>query len=415
VKPGLSSFAQNTAAAGASLAGLVDFVKSEVPEADWSVTPIWLKATAGLRMVEKAQSDAILESVRSFLSNKETSPFHFRQSWARIIPGIEEGGFGWLAYNYLKKIIGPKKAPNAEEPYAVIEMGGASAQVTQMAPTIKDAEAIPEEYRISFTIEKDTYHLYTHSYLGFGAEQAREQVNNLLTKLFHGKIITKSLAKRMLEEAGDMMDPCLNSGYKRPSTTPRKEVYEGALGTYFNISGSATKDSCMNFIQKIFTDSAPHNNKNCDTKQRSPYSFGCTYQPNFLVNSKNLLLFENFYYSSSAIGVKPLLATIEEGPIKFPLVTTLENLRDATNAYCSAAWEELQTSYPKDTQPKEVNTKMCFVGSYAYTFLTDGLKLPKNKQVTIQKDVGPSEIEWALGAAYKEAAEFLKRTHLRPT
>jgi len=54
------------------------------------------------------------------------------------IIGNEEGGFGWIAFNYLKKIIGPKKLPNSEEPYAVVEMGGASAQVSQMAPTLKD-------------------------------------------------------------------------------------------------------------------------------------------------------------------------------------------------------------------------------------------------------------------------------------
>ena len=52
--------------------------------------------------------------------------------------GNEEGGFGWIAFNYLKKIIGPKKSATAESPYAVVEMGGASAQVSQMAPTAKD-------------------------------------------------------------------------------------------------------------------------------------------------------------------------------------------------------------------------------------------------------------------------------------
>jgi len=39
------------------------------------------------------------------------------------------GAFGWIAYNYLMKVIGPKKPAGTVEPYAVIEMGGASAQV----------------------------------------------------------------------------------------------------------------------------------------------------------------------------------------------------------------------------------------------------------------------------------------------
>jgi hypothetical protein len=44
-----------------------------------------------------------------------------------------------------------------------------------------------------------------------------------------------------------------------------------------------------------------------------------------------------------------------------------------------------------------------------------GLQIDKLKTITIQKDVGESEIEWALGAAYKEGADFLKRKNLRTT
>ena len=42
VKPGLSSFAHKPTEAGASLTGLVEFMKQQVPESDWPVTPIWL-------------------------------------------------------------------------------------------------------------------------------------------------------------------------------------------------------------------------------------------------------------------------------------------------------------------------------------------------------------------------------------
>jgi hypothetical protein len=59
-----------------------------------------------------------------FLSDKTKCPFFFRSSWAKIISGNEEAGFAWIAYNYLKKIIGPKKIMS-QKPYAVVEMGGA--------------------------------------------------------------------------------------------------------------------------------------------------------------------------------------------------------------------------------------------------------------------------------------------------
>ena len=126
------------------------------------------------------------------------------------ISGNEEGGFGWIAFNYLKKVIGPKKVyidfffifsldctemisrlqcflrqlhfvhfipftlslplypftslPQIANqiPYAVVEMGGASTQVSQLAPSKAEADAIPIEYRFSFEIEGTELN-YLHS------------------------------------------------------------------------------------------------------------------------------------------------------------------------------------------------------------------------------------------------------------
>lgn len=103
VKPGLSSFAKNPSDAGASLQGLIDFMKEQVPEPLWSTTPIWLKATAGMRLLPDDTTHLILTSVRDFLADTGNSPFLFRPPHASVISGNEEGGYGWIAYNYMKK------------------------------------------------------------------------------------------------------------------------------------------------------------------------------------------------------------------------------------------------------------------------------------------------------------------------
>jgi hypothetical protein len=41
---------------------------------------------------------------------------------------LQEGALGWLSFNYMKRIVGPKRQAGLE-PYAVVEMGGASSQV----------------------------------------------------------------------------------------------------------------------------------------------------------------------------------------------------------------------------------------------------------------------------------------------
>ena len=87
----------------------------------------------------------------------------------------------------------------------------------------------------------------------------------------------------------------------------------------------------------------------------------------------------------------------------------------AAQTVCNKNWTALQTQYPLDSQSKDNNIKWCFLSQYASTFLTRGLGLDPLKKITVQKDVGDSEIEWALGAAYREAAYLLQRTNLRPT
>jgi Golgi nucleoside diphosphatase len=75
-----------------------------------------------MRLLNIAESQAVLESVRRFLSDSSKSPFLFRKSWARIISGKEEGGFGWIAFNYLQKVIGSRRIDGIL-PYVVVEMG----------------------------------------------------------------------------------------------------------------------------------------------------------------------------------------------------------------------------------------------------------------------------------------------------
>ena len=87
---------------GVSLQGLVDFIKTQVPEEQWHNTPIWLKATAGLRLVEKSQSDAVLDSVRQFLGDSKNSPFMFKNSWARMWVMEDNNFFSFHVFQFFR-------------------------------------------------------------------------------------------------------------------------------------------------------------------------------------------------------------------------------------------------------------------------------------------------------------------------
>ena len=74
-KPGLSAYKEKTAEAGSSLTELLNHARSKIPAALHAETPIFLMATAGLRMVGEKAKDEILASVCAELSS---SGFLFR-------------------------------------------------------------------------------------------------------------------------------------------------------------------------------------------------------------------------------------------------------------------------------------------------------------------------------------------------
>lgn len=63
----------------------------------WHRTPVHVMATAGLRLLPRNQSAAILDNCRAVLA---ASGFAFKPSWARVLSGTEEGLFAWVAVNY---------------------------------------------------------------------------------------------------------------------------------------------------------------------------------------------------------------------------------------------------------------------------------------------------------------------------
>ena len=82
---------------------------------------------------------------------------------------------------------------------------------------------------------------------------------------------------------------------------------------------------------------------------------------------------------------------------EWPLLTNTKNILKASSDICMMDWQNAQTDYPKDSQPKDTTLKLCFSSSYAAVFLSTGLGIADDKVLTIQKEVEGSEIEWALG------------------
>ena len=163
IKPGLSAYKDKPSEAGASLLPLLAHAKTKIPPELYAKTPVFLMATAGLRMVGEAAKDAILQSVCSTLS---TSGFLFRCEWATLLDGRDEGLYGWVTVNYLLDAL---YTPPPPSPVGIIDLGGGSVQI--VFPT--DAKDAPKDYSQQLNFNGRKHELYIKSHLGFGLDAAR--------------------------------------------------------------------------------------------------------------------------------------------------------------------------------------------------------------------------------------------------
>jgi apyrase len=97
ITPGLSSFADEPELAQTALTDLVSYARDRVPQERWQHTPIMLLATAGMRMIPRSQAEQVLKVCRRELAS---SGFLFREQWASVISGQDEGVYAWVAANY---------------------------------------------------------------------------------------------------------------------------------------------------------------------------------------------------------------------------------------------------------------------------------------------------------------------------
>lgn len=220
IRPGISTFGARPDAVGTDhLQQLIDYALEVVPADMVPDTPIYLMATAGMRLLPAAQQTAVLHEACSYL--KETTSFalpdadtHCRDS-IQIIPGETEGLFGWLAANYLlggfdhPELNMHGAAQQQHHTYGFLDMGGASAQIA-FAPNRTEAA----EHADSLTLVRlrtldgqlAEHRVFSATWLGFGVNKARESYVQALAAQYESyNAATGALT---------VYDPCLPHGLR---------------------------------------------------------------------------------------------------------------------------------------------------------------------------------------------------------
>uniref|UniRef100_A0A0E0LV76 ATP-diphosphohydrolase n=1 Tax=Oryza punctata TaxID=4537 RepID=A0A0E0LV76_ORYPU len=349
--PGLSFFAADPGGAGRSLAPLVEFARRRVPPESWAGTDVRLMATAGLRLLDAAVAEAVLDSCRVLLRG---SGFRFQDEWAT------EGMYAWIAANYALGILGD----DSQDTTGIIELGGASVQVTFVTD-----KPLPPEFSHTLKFGDVTYNLYSHSFLHLGQNVAYESLHDMLSTPGH-----KSMATHLISQA-KYRDPCTPRGFspiegavKLPASVLESKVeyrpYAHAVGNF-----SECRSAALTILQKGREECRYHECR-----------MGAAFVPDL---DGKFLATENFYHTSKFFRLRSK--------------SFLSDLMLAGEQFCRGDWSKIKKEYRSFNEGELL--LFCFSSAYIVALLHDTLKVPlDDKRIDVANQIGGVPVDWALGA-----------------
>ena len=279
--PGISSYASHPTEAGTSIQPLLNFAIETVLHAegvtDLSGVPVFLGATAGMRMLPPATITSILSSIQTTV---QAAGFMYNPEWIRVLSGEEEGTFGWVAANSLLGTL----TNSSTETVGALDLGGASTQVT-----FHPDESILAGF-FDLNIASSQHRLYTHSYLYYGADQAR-------LRLFADLIAAAAAAAGSANGAA-VVNPCFPTGYTAAADSTHPTVL---------FTGSSDWEACLAAATKLITDYQPLTPSSpagvqCLHSDHQRCTFNGVYQPQVPPNMK-LLAMSSFYFDWKYFGL----------------------------------------------------------------------------------------------------------------
>lgn len=191
---------------------LLSHAREHIPPSLHKDTPLFLLATAGMRLLSPEEQARILQETCSFLSRHSNFKIDDPSdagpcgSSVRIITGEEEGLFGWIAVNYLMD--GFSSSSDNRTTYGFLDMGGASTQIAfEPSPESQKTTKNLIDVRLRLLGGEEIHHkVFVTTWLGYGTNQARERyVGNIITEY------ETSLPEQIDDDDVDhhVPDPCL--------------------------------------------------------------------------------------------------------------------------------------------------------------------------------------------------------------
>ncbi|KAK9742312.1 hypothetical protein RND81_03G163200 [Saponaria officinalis] len=376
-EPGLDKLVRNSTGLKTAIKPLLRWAAKQIPKTSHKTTSLFLYATAGVRLLPTVDSDWLLNHAWAVL---KSSPFVCQREWVKIISGMEEAYYGWIALNYETGILGavPKKST-----FGALDLGGSSLQVT-----FESKEPVHNKINLNLSIGPVKHHLNAYSLSGYGLNDAFDKS---VVRLLKGmpKVSKDDLVRGNVE----INHPCLHNGYKSQYACSQCAVNQeagsprygekvlgkgGKPGIPIRLIGSPNWAECSALAKFAVNLS--------EWSDLSP-GLDCDVQPCALTDN-HPHPHGQFYAMSGFFVVYRFFNLTADA--------TLDDVLEKGHRFCEKTWDAARKSVP----PQPFIEQYCFRAPYIVSLLRDGLHITDGQMM-----IGSGGTTWTQGVALVEAGK----------
>lgn len=381
----------NTTAVADHIVHVFDYAAKIVPPEYHLSTSVKFAATAGMRLLEEDEQDAVYDALYEGLMENEKFVFRgLSRNDIFTLGGDLEGFYGAVAANFLEGLIDTSLgavgdgSETSHAPLGALDMGGSSTQIVYLPRAEEDT---CENVECGRTQEGNTHlveeEFFSTSYLAYGVDRFRERLWETWVQ------------DRRKEELAQLDDSCPSKVIDNPCTFPGYEIeWKG-----YKLLGTGDASACISQVQRLI----PHYEPD---EQLGGRVGGVEHPP---VRGKFFAM-SLFYFTLDSLRVlsHPSKEAHEALNLSWP-TPSIQELHDALDGLCSRSWHddlsEIQHEAHMYTRA-EVLPHRCLESVYMVSLLRDGFGFaPESRDITFCFLVDGSEVEWSLGYALSQHAE----------
>lgn len=372
VEPGISSFGSHPAGVDAYLTPLLEHAMSIIPPDKVESTPIFLLATAGMRLLPEDQQQAVLTRACRFIRSRYKFKLGNDTSCAtniRIISGEEEGLFGWVAVNYLmdgfdhhdddhEAHTSVPDSQNTASTFGFLDMGGASTQIAfEPSPEerTKHADNLTP-VRLKHLDGRILEHpVFVTTWLGYGTNKARERyVDAAVFAYKHSSTATADTKGDVIgveKVQAVIQDPCL----------PKSLLLSETKHADVMLQGTGNFEACVHRTAPLLNKNAPCLDEPC--------LFNGVHAPRIDFSVNHFIGISEYWYSTNDVfsmgGIYDFVA-FEKSAVQF----------------CAKEWDAIVKAHEsgatyKATMDLSRLELQCFKAAWIVNILHEGIGIPR--------------------------------------